>query len=134
MLHIIIHTYVVFVCHQVHIHIIYILCTCAVQHSEGSSAFTYQFHLVGTESWRQSVPPLPPNIITSGKYKLMRLSINIGSKKALLSLHIMKISTINDSKISISKEKVKERNIASVYSDYKCCNLHCIHTYIYCQV
>ena len=78
--------------------------------------------------------PLPPNIITSGKDKLMGLSINIGSKKASLSLHVMKRSTINDSKTSMSKVKVKERNIASVYSDYICCNLHCIHTYIYCQV
>ena len=53
-----------------------------------SIAFTYQFHFVGTESWRQNVSPLPPHIITSGKDKLMCLSINTGSEKTLMILKL----------------------------------------------
>ena len=49
-------------------------------------AFTYQFHLVGTESWGQNVPPLTTHIIKSSKEKIMRLSINAGSENASLNL------------------------------------------------
>ena len=52
-----------------------------------SIPFTYQLHLLGTESWRQSVSPLPPHIITSRKHKLMCLSINMGSEKASPALY-----------------------------------------------
>ena len=48
--------------------------------------FTYQFHLVGTESWGQNVPPLPPHIIKSSKEIIMGLSINTGSENASLTL------------------------------------------------
>ena len=53
------------------------------------SVFTYQFHFVCTECWRHNMPPLPPHIITGGKNKLVDLSINMGSEKATLTLHVM---------------------------------------------
>ena len=54
-----------------------------------SIPFTYQFHLVGTESWRQNVPPLLPNFILSEKEKLIDLSINLGCENASLALYII---------------------------------------------
>ena len=53
------------------------------------SVFTYQFHFMCTECWRHNVPPPPPHIITGGKHHLMDLSIDIGSEKAALTLHVV---------------------------------------------
>ena len=53
------------------------------------SVFTYQFHFMCTECRRHNVPPPPPHIITGGKHHLMDLSIDIGSEKAALTLHVV---------------------------------------------
>ena len=59
-------------------------CTCGVY--SAALSLTYQFHLVGTESLSQSASPFPPHIISGGKDNLIGLTINTGSKKALLTL------------------------------------------------
>ena len=45
------------------------------------SNFTYQFHLVGTESWSQNASPFPPHIALGANNEIMDLSINTGKKK-----------------------------------------------------
>lgn len=58
-----------------------ILCVHVGKVAYSLHAFTYQFHFVGTESWRQYAPPLPPHFITSRKDKVMCLPINMSNEK-----------------------------------------------------
>ena len=54
--------------------------------------------------------PLPPHIITGGKNKLMDLSINMGSEKATLTLHIMN-NTITYSTTLIANRSLEVNKI-----------------------